>query len=139
MIYMWWFLLLLLPVLVFGADVRVGRYLSTTSAPKASQQNPLEQIFSLTFPNSINTIGQAMDYILNNTSYKLMPNEYRSEDIASLLGQQLPLSDRQIGPISVDQALHVLAGSSYQMLIDPKHRYISFILKPTFNNLYPIR
>jgi type IV pili sensor histidine kinase/response regulator len=117
-------------------QIQAGRYLTVPNTPKSSQANPLQETFSITFPDSVNTIGDAMNYVLSNTSYQLLSEKNRNLEFQELLKQQLPVADRQLGPITVQNGLLALAGDSYLMLVDPKHRYISFTLKPKFANLY---
>jgi type IV pili sensor histidine kinase/response regulator len=127
---------LLLPILAGAKQVQTGRYITMAATYTAAQVNPLQETFTLTFPDSINTIGAAMDYVLSNTSYKLLPINRRDDDLQELLKQKLPVADRKLGPITVQDGLIALAGNAYLMLIDPKHRYVSFALKPKFANLY---
>ena len=49
--------------------------------------------------------------------------------------QPLPMVDRDFGPMTISQGLETLAGSHFQLLIDPVHRQIAFRLKL---NLYPL-
>lgn len=119
------------------SQAQVGRYLTVNQAARNSQSNPLEQTFMLTIPESINTIGGAISYILANTGYKLQPKQYQTIQVGLLLGQPLPLSDRKLGPMTVMQALSALSDHSFwQILLDPNHRYVSFILRPSTQSLY---
>ncbi|MBL4647477.1 MAG: hypothetical protein JKY13_00730 [Gammaproteobacteria bacterium] len=61
---------------------------------------------------------------------------YRSNTVKTLLQQALPLSQRQLRFISVEKALLLLGGESYQLVLDPKHPFIAFVLKPTLQRLY---
>jgi len=115
---------------------RVGRYLVEKNGPSYVQTDPLAVTFSLTFPPSIHRIQSALNYLLANTGYQLVARPYRSNDIKQLLKQRLPLTDRQLGPMTVRQGLHVLAGPAYQLLIDPDHRQISFQLKARYKVIY---
>ena len=122
------------------ADVpqaQVGRYLTVNQGASNSQNNPLEQSFMLTIPDTINTVGGAISYILTNTGYRLEPKQYQVKQVKLLLAQPLPLSDRKLGPMTVMQALSALSGPSFwQVLVDPNHRYVSFILRPATQTLY---
>lgn len=114
----------------------VGRYLTEKNGASVAQRKPLMQTFELTFPGHVQTVGQAITYLLSNTSYQLVPSEERSMEVSVLLTKPLPLSDRHMGTMSVKDALLALAGTPYQLLIDPEHRYVSFQLKPNFRVLY---
>lgn len=125
-----------LPLLAFAGQTQIGRYLTVTDEPTLAQTSPLSATFQLTFPDSVITIGDAINYLLASTSYQIIPAKYRNDELNELLKKRLPLSDKTLGPATVKTALSALAGNSYLMLIDPKHRYIAFVLKPQFKKLY---
>jgi type IV pili sensor histidine kinase/response regulator len=120
----------------YANQTQVGRYLTVTEGANVSQSEPLQQSFMLNIPGEINTVGGAMSYLLNNSGFSLLPIKYRDTDTETLLTQKLPLSDRSLGPMTVMQALIALSGDAYVVLVDPQHRYISFMLRPRFQNLY---
>lgn len=117
-------------------NVVVGRYLTVQTGATSSEVMPLQSVFDLTLPSNIQTVGQAMRYLLANTGYQLAPARDQNRATQDLLTQPLPLTDRSLRMMTVLQALQVLSGADYQILIDPKHRWLSFILKPTFKKLY---
>lgn len=117
-------------------STRVGRYLVEKNGPVRAQSNPLQTTFQLTFPNSVISLHDAINYLLSNTGYNLVSFRYQSSNVRDLLKQRLPLSDRQFGPMTVEQGLLALAGSTEQLLIDPAHRLISFKLKQPYQQLY---
>lgn len=120
----------------FANDVRVGRYETTADTAKDNQVHPLQQVFQLQIPSTVNTVGGAMTYILSNTGYRLPSKNQQSTATQVLLSQPLPLTNRHLGPITVLNALHALAGSSYQVVVDPVNRLISFVLQPQVQPLY---
>ncbi|MHC4397907.1 MAG: PFGI-1 class ICE element type IV pilus protein PilL2 [Planctomycetota bacterium] len=119
-------ILCLLPFAIFAGQIQTGRYITVTDKPKLSQQNPLEQTVSLTIPAEIQTVGEAINYLLQNTGYNLLPAKYRQDEASELLKQKLPLNDRSLKNTTVKNALLALAGNAYLLLVDPKHRYVSF-------------
>ena len=123
---------------VVAKQIRVGRYLTVNSSAQTAERTPLSQTFMLRFPGTIQTVGQAMGYLLSNTGYRLLPVKYQSTDVKDLFAQSLPMSDRKMGPMSVQQALLTLAGPAYLMLLDPKHSYVSFMLHRSLQNLYQV-
>ena len=120
----------------YAASTQVGRYLTVSNKPQLYQRDPLQQTFALTFPGRITTVGSAIRYILTKTGYSVLPHKYRNKTVNVLLKQKLPLGDRHLGSTTVIEGLAALAGNSYQVLVDPEHRYISFILKPKYMSLY---
>ena len=117
-------------------STQVGRYMVEKNIPTESQSEVFNQTFSIQFPSSVQSIGDAMNYVLLNTGYQLVPYKYRTEDVQTLFNQKLPFSDRHMGPITVMVGLLTIAGPQYQLLIDPKHRYVSFMLRSDYKNLY---
>tara|TARA_R110000868_G_scaffold266583_1_gene525850 strand:- start:64037 stop:64498 length:462 start_codon:yes stop_codon:yes gene_type:complete len=115
---------------------QVGRYSTEQNGALLSQQDPLQTPFQVTFPSTVQTIGDAMTYLLSNTGYNLVDTSYRTATAKALFGQSLPLADRHFGPMTVMQGLSALSGSTYQLLIDPAHRDISFQLKKPYQQLY---
>jgi type IV pili sensor histidine kinase/response regulator len=129
-------ILCMLPLVVFAGQIQTGRYITVSDKLPLAQKNPLEQTVSLTIPAEIQTVGNAVNYLLQNTGYKLLPTKYRLDDASELLKQKLPLNDRRLTNTTVKNALLALVGNAYLLLIDPKHRYVSFILNPEISKLY---
>ena len=100
----------------------------------------LEEEYGIEIPDEdaekLTTVGEAINYILVNTGYRLLPVQLRQKSLQDLLQQKISLANRKLGPITVEEALLVLTGNSYQLLQDPQHHYVSFILKPTIKKLY---
>lgn len=118
------------------SSAQVGRYLVEKDGANTSQLNPLKQTFSVTFPSNIYRVKEAMSYLLINSGYNLAPNIQQTASAKNLLTQKLPLSDRHMGPMTIQEGLMALSGDTYQLLIDPERRLISFRLKKPFESLY---
>lgn len=114
----------------------VGRYTTENNAIELNQQEPLLQTFQLVFPTTINSVGEAVKFILINTGFNFIAQSEQSQLTKQLLAQPLPLSLRKIGSTTVQDALQALAGNAFQLVIDPAHRLISFRLKPQFKAIY---
>ena len=117
-------------------NTQVGRYLIEKDGAEISQINPLKQTFSVTFPSNVYRVKEAMTYLLINSGYNLAPNIQQTVSAKNLLSQKLPLSDRHMGPMTIQEGLMALSGNTYQLLIDPERRLISFRLKKPFESLY---
>lgn len=118
------------------SNTQVGRYLVEKDGANTSQLNPLKQNFSVTFPSNIYRVKEAMSYLLINSGYNLAPDIQQTASAKNLLSQKIPLSDRHMGPMTIQEGLMALSGNTYQLLIDPERRLISFRLKKPFENLY---
>jgi type IV pili sensor histidine kinase/response regulator len=115
---------------------QVGRYLMEKNGAQLSQCDSLQTVFKITFPYTVKTVGDAVKYLLNNTGYIFAPCKYQSVTVRNLLNQKLPLSNRTMGLMTIEQGLSALAGKAYQVLVDPKHKYISYLLRKEYQQLY---
>lgn len=129
-------ILLFLMLTSVSAQTQVGRYMTVSNAASISQRDPLQQTFQITFPASIQTVGDAINLVVINTGYQLVPEAAQTKMVKQLLNQALPLSVRSMGPTTVEAGLLALSGSAYQLVIDPAHRLITYRLKPTYASIY---
>lgn len=114
---------------------QVGRYLSVANAPLASQTDLLTQTFKVRFPTSVKTVGDAMHYLLQFSSYSLA-NHTLITDAKTMMMLPLPRADRALGPLSLQEGLLTLAGEPFGLLVDPVHRLIAFRLIKPYQSLY---
>lgn len=130
------FLLLLLtaPFPISAAEVisdnnqyiTTDRYTQVITQPRADQFSPLDTLISAAFGEEIKTVGQAIQNILEGSSYAwAQPANGRKED-ALLNTLELPLVNREFGPTSVRSALSALAGTAWELKSDDKLRVIWF-------------
>lgn len=84
----------------------------------------LDQIINISLPKNVNlTVQGGMNYVLNQSGYSLCDSDivlYRS---------YLPKVHYKIGPISVQNALLVMAGPAWDLVIDDVEREVCFQLK----------
>ena len=84
----------------------------------------LDQIINISLPKNVNlTVQGGMNYVLNQSGYSLCDSDivlYRS---------YLPKVHYKIGPISVQNALLVMAGPALDLVIDDVEREVCFQLK----------
>ena len=125
-----------LPLLASAHSVTVGRYLTANTRATQPQKNPLLATVTVKLPESVQTVGQGIVFVLNGTGYHIVPKANRTQEVTNLLTQKLPTFDRTLGPITVVQALSALGGEATQVLIDPQYRLISYIIRPQFARLY---
>lgn len=128
----------LLPVALCanGHSVKVSRYVNERLALATYQKNLLAQQVTLRFPQSVHTIGQAVESVLAFSGYRLVPKARQSQAMQVILQQPLPEALRVIDNVTLSQCLLGLVGHSFQMLFDPVNRLISFHLKPQYAPLY---
>jgi conjugative transfer region protein (TIGR03748 family) len=115
--------------------LRVGRYSQLTPIPRPGQANPLQTIVSLIFPGQIRTVGAALNHVLARSGWTLAPTHASDPTIPHLLNLPLPESQRSLGPIALFDALAVLCGEAYVIVVDPVNRLVSCELRAPYSSL----
>lgn len=108
--------------------VQIGRYSHVRNIPLEDQFNPLKVVISTTFPSQLQSVGQAMNFLLLRSGYEMANTLVLSDEAVELLRLPLPEVHRQIGPMTLDVALRALAGDAFDLVVDPVHRKIAFEL-----------
>ena len=107
-------------------DLQVGRYSLITATPTAAQAALLAATITVRFPERIQTVGEAVPYLLQRSGYRLATTESIGADTAALFALPLPAVHRNLGPMTVRDALAILAGPAFHLVQDPVHRLITF-------------
>jgi len=110
----------------------VHRYTNVTAVPTAAQQNLMHVVVQLVFPPEVQTVGDAINYALSRSGYRLAPNMKRDIGMGILASQPLPTVDRRLGPVSLQDALIALAGPAYDMNVNDLMRTIAFVVKKKY-------
>ncbi len=129
-------MILLIGISYAANDTQIGRYLSVPNKPLMAQKDLLRQTRQVTFPLLIDTVGEAINYLLLFSGYSLNHTPKTNRAVLAMLNAPLPEVDRQFGPMSLEDGLKTLSGNSFVLLIDPIHRLISFKLKSSSDDLY---
>lgn len=112
------------------ADTQIGRYSTIANKPTASQVNPLLAVAQYKFPPRVESIGNAVNVVLQNTSYQLVPTDKLSRYVKETLTKPLPITDRTLGPMPIKDVLVILMGKDvFTLVVDPLHRLINFDVK----------
>ena len=114
---------------------RVGRYSQLAPVPRPGQANPLQTIISLIFPGQIRTVGAALNHVLARSGWALAPTQASDPTIPYLMSLPLPESQRSLGPIALFDALAVLCGEAYVIVVDPVNRLVSCELRAPYASL----
>ena len=107
-------------------EIQIGRYSTTTTAPMPAQAELLSTTVILRFPERIQTVGEAVRYLLQRSGYRLADPERVSSETMALFALPLPAVHRSLGPITLREALQTLAGPAFPLVQDPVHRLITF-------------
>ena len=115
--------------------VMTGRYSAVIPEPTSAQKNPLKTLVKIRFPHQIRKVGQAINYLLKRSGYRLTPVQISDPAQRILLQLPLPEIHRDIGPMPLYKALSTLAGEPYLLVVDPVHRLVGFDLKERFEKI----
>tara|TARA_R110002167_G_scaffold204404_11_gene408586 strand:+ start:4493 stop:4960 length:468 start_codon:yes stop_codon:yes gene_type:complete len=105
-----------------------GRYTSVKNIAPMDQLNPLKVVIKTKLPQSIQTVRQAVGFLLVRSGYSLADDAVLSEEAVTLLDLPLPQIHRQLGPITLDKALQTLSGQAFVLVVDPVHRKVGYEL-----------
>jgi conjugative transfer region protein (TIGR03748 family) len=111
---------------------QVSRYLTISNKPKFSQLNLLSQPIQIRFTQNIKTIGDAMNYLLRFSGYSLIADTQMSAALKITLSKPLPIIDRELGPMTLRDALITLSGPAFSLAQNPVYRVVDFKLKPEY-------
>lgn len=112
---------------------QVNRYATVDNKPLVAQINPLLAVQQVHFPQEVKTVGQAMQWWLQYSGFKLAAQEKQPDSLQKVMNQPLPQIDRNLGPLMVKDGLEVLAGQLvFTLVSDPLLREVNFKLKPAF-------
>lgn len=106
--------------------VRYGRYRLVELQASTTQQDLLAQVVDITVPHAgqqAATVADAMRYVLLNSGYRLCDDK----SVHPFNALPLPLAHYRLGPVTLKEALAVLAGPGWQMQVDQPRRVICFV------------
>ncbi|QEY16003.1 hypothetical protein D0C16_08445 [Cellvibrio sp. KY-GH-1] len=113
-------------------QVRTDRYTLVTAEARADQKSPLKSIVNLSLGKDVSMVGDALREVLKGSGYR-----WQSPDGQDQLLNTLPLPSviRELGPVTLNDALQTIAGEAWQLRSDTLHRVIWFDVKETQHSL----
>jgi len=109
-----------------------SRYVSVQVGATPAQRNLLESVLSIHIPEQLETVGEALAYLLRPYGLRLLNTEEALPEQALLLSLALPDPHRTLDPITLIDALKLLGGESFEVTINPVTRTISYALKKDY-------
>ena len=109
-------------------EVRVGRYSYLAPVATAEQANPLNVVVSLKLPQQIENVGTAIEFLLQRSGYRLEKN-VNKKATALLYDLDIPAVHRDLGPITLTNALQTLTGPEWELKINKLTRKITFFAR----------
>lgn len=105
-------------------ELRYGRYTLVSTEPTTEQRDLLAQIIDVSIPSSLNpSVQEALQYVLQRSGYSLCPD---TAAVKVLFTRPLPAAHYRLGPLSLRNALQVLAGPAWQLTTDEVSRSVCF-------------
>ena len=78
----------------FSEEVtEVSRYTTVKNQATRAQINPLLMTVQVKFPQNVQTVGNAMDYLLRYSGYSLVNRYEMDVNVQQMLDQPLPIVD----------------------------------------------
>ena len=108
--------------------MQTGRYSFVKNIPPVDQRNPLKVVIRTEIPQSAETVGETVNFLLIRSGYVLADPSVLSEEAKVLLSLPLPQVHRNLGPMTLDRALKTLAGEAFELVVDPVHRKVAYAL-----------
>ncbi len=104
----------------------IGRYSAERAGPTVIQRDLLALLISPRFPDSVRTVGQAVEASLMTTGYRLSPPLTADPARSSVLVLPLPVAHREFRNTPIRRVLETLVGPAFKLIEDPVHRLVSF-------------
>ena len=109
-----------------NAKTQIDRYSVIAVAPTAGQQDLLSVTRSITIPNDIDTVGDAMHWLLRDSGYRLADHAVLSKETIDMLDLPLPNSHGAFEPMPLKTVIGLMVGPAFHLVQDPVHRLIAF-------------
>lgn len=116
--------------------VSTGRYTEVSNQVSYAQNYPLSVIVDTTLPQSVGTVKDALQFLLARSGYSLIETSAAPEPTQILFSHPVPSVQRTIKHVSLKNALKMLAGDKFNLIIDPVYRRVSFELDQSVKVLY---
>jgi conjugative transfer region protein (TIGR03748 family) len=115
--------------------VRYSRYRLVELTPDQAQIDLMQQIIDVTIsPVMVSTVADALRYVLRWSGYQLCENAPERQELEAL---PLPAAHLHLGPMTLRDALAVLAGPAWHVDVDEGTRRVCFE-QPQTNARSPI-
>jgi type IV pili sensor histidine kinase/response regulator len=112
--------------------IQTGRYSSIRPKPTHSQRELLQVMITVSIPDEIRNVGQAISYLLKRSGYQLEQPKVLQTELSEFFSKPLPRVHRQLGPMTLEDALITLTAPAFVLQNDPVQRLIGYKL----NDLY---
>ena len=105
---------------------KVARYSVVRPSPRPGQQNLLVVSTRMRIPNDIDTVGGAVEWVIEGSGLRLAASNRLTPDVKNMLNLPLPNAHRQFQALPLKDVLTLLAGPAFVLVHDPVHRLLAF-------------
>lgn len=112
--------------LVDTKRVKTDRYTSVDLKPLPEQLDLLSVVISTKIPNGIDTVKQAVEFLLMRSGYSLLDISQQSEETRIMMSNTLPEAHRNIQSMPLRSALSMLAGPAFDLKENDVYRSIIY-------------
>ncbi|MDI4653641.1 MULTISPECIES: hypothetical protein [Pseudoalteromonas] len=120
---------------VHAEQVATDRYTLITPTPETKEIDPLSVNIQLSFPPSVKTVRDAVNFVLMNSGWVLALDKSNDEALGITLERPLPQVHRKLSLMPLRTVLQVLVGQYYVPVEDPLRRIYTFDLKDEYKGL----
>ncbi len=105
---------------------QIDRYSVTATGPTAGQHDLLAVTVAIAIPNGIESLGDALRWILRDSGYRLAADPVLSEEVRAMLELPLPAVHRRFEPMPLKTVVALIVGPAFHVVQDPVHRLLAF-------------
>ena len=120
---------------VYAEPVVTDRYTLIIPTPETKEIDPLSVNIQLSFPPSVKTVRDAVNFVLMNSGWVLALDKSNDEALGITLERPLPQVHRKLSLMPLRTVLQVLVGQYYVPVEDPLRRIYTFDLKDEYKGL----
>lgn len=114
------------PNSVVASQTQIGRYSFIAARPTTGQQDLLSVTTAITIPSDMRRVGDALDWLLRDSGYRLADDVVLSEEVVAMFDLPLPAAHRQFEAMPLNAVLGLMLGPAFRLVEDPVHRLIAF-------------
>jgi type IV pili sensor histidine kinase/response regulator len=105
---------------------QIDRYSIVVVAPTAGQRDVLAETSAISIPNDIESLGDALRWLLRDSGYRLAADRVLSDDVHAMLTLPLPAAHRQFEAMPLSVVVELIVGPAFHIVQDPIHRLLAF-------------
>jgi conjugative transfer region protein (TIGR03748 family) len=113
-------------------QVQTGRYSFIPAKPRVEQLNPLLAVIDVQIPDTILTVKDSAQYLLQFSGYQLSQTVGHEAHVTALLHHNIPEVHRHFEQVVLRDALLALGGNGYRLLVDPVNRMVAYERDPKY-------